>query len=252
MFFRAAKRLTEEQLRDMMASASEDSEEDPDFVESVGENNVKAGIRTPRRPAKREAPVSSDDELDPDDPDEPDPDNPHKSKTQRPGKSKGPSKRSTGRPMRQSSSWAPVVGVEPPTAPNPVEYKNWNRDVSVMEPARQSEGHKYYCCVRGCASANVSDKDGLWLFAMPDEEALMSSWDERLPINYERNRPLSPRVCFRHFDKADFVRRQQRLVGLQEKALPKRTEFPDSSSSVPVKRLDYTNNTGFAVKTEDP
>ncbi|KAL3178744.1 hypothetical protein MRX96_009424 [Rhipicephalus microplus] len=48
----------------------------------------------------------------------------------------------------------------------------------------------------------------------------MSLWDERLPIDYDRNRPQSPRVCFRHFEKADFVRRQQRLLGLREDAIP--------------------------------
>ncbi|KAH7978062.1 hypothetical protein HPB49_004350 [Dermacentor silvarum] len=59
-----------------------------------------------------------------------------------------------------------------------------------------------------------------------------SKWVERLPINYERNRPLSPRVGFRHFDKSDFGRRQQRLLGLREDAITLKIDLTNDTPHV--------------------
>lgn len=101
---------------------------------------------------------------------------------------------------------------------------NLQNGVPVVMPTsgpRQAQSeHEYYCCVRGCKSRDMTNKDGLWLFAMPNDPELRRIWEERLPINPERNRPKSPRVCFRHFDRDDYVRRQQRLAGLRQGALP--------------------------------
>ncbi|KAG0426497.1 hypothetical protein HPB47_026407 [Ixodes persulcatus] len=120
--------------------------------------------------------------------------------------------------------------------------------LTVCSPlCRAQSGEKsYYCCVRGCSSANVSDRDGLWLFEMPKEASIMSAWDNRLPLDYERNRPHSPRVCFRHFEKSDFVRRQQRLVGLREGALPNHPDIPDAVLRRSNPRLDFKD----AIKEE--
>ncbi|KAK8784922.1 hypothetical protein V5799_008717 [Amblyomma americanum] len=117
-----------------------------------------------------------------------------------------------------------MLSQTPPTINVDGVYTEWNEDTDIIEPARTLDDRSYYCCVEGCVSGTTSDKDGLWLFAMPEKEQLMSAWDERLPIDYERNRPLSPRICFRHFDKSNFVRRQQRLLGLKQDALPVKVE----------------------------
>lgn len=107
------------------------------------------------------------------------------------------------------------------STPVPVNLQDGVLVVVPTTSLRQSQRkHDYYCCVRGCKSRDTTDKDGLWLFALPEDPELRRVWDERLPINHERNRPQSPRVCFRHFDKDDYVRRQQRLAGLRQGALP--------------------------------
>lgn len=131
---------------------------------------------------------------------------------------------------RRISAWTAhnLPPSTPPMASLQSGYTEWNECTGIIQPARAPGEESYYCCVQGCVSSGISDKEGLWLFAMPEKEQLMSTWDERLPIDYERNRPLSPRICYRHFDKADFVRRQQRLVGLKQDALPLKTERPDS------------------------
>ncbi|KAL3204105.1 hypothetical protein MRX96_001087 [Rhipicephalus microplus] len=46
-------------------------------------------------------------------------------------------------------------------------------------------------------------------------------------IDYDRNRPQSPRVCFRHFEKADFMRRRQKLLGLRKDAIHLKVELRD-------------------------
>ncbi|XP_077531509.1 uncharacterized protein LOC144143572 isoform X2 [Haemaphysalis longicornis] len=132
----------------------------------------------------------------------------------------------------QTSSGTPPAQVVPSqVAPSqvaavrstPVTMNLWNGVPVVMpttSPRQSQSPHDYYCCVRGCKSRDTTDKDGLWLFALPEDPELHRVWDERLPINHERNRPQSPRVCFRHFDKDDYVRRQRRVAGLRQGALP--------------------------------
>ncbi|CAN8002258.1 unnamed protein product, partial [Ixodes hexagonus] len=257
------KKLTDEEIQQILGSDSEKSD-DPDFdLDVPDERTRKSRAFGAFLTKKSKSPNSSG--SDPDDPD--DLDDPRPRSSRRGSRAAGRSRRSSGRASRSSenekkrpssSSWAPVVNVPPPNpqldpepepspprpvAP-PVEYKAWDGNVAVIEPAPQSGEKCYYCCVRGCSSANVSDRDGLWLFEMPKEASIMSAWDNRLPLDYERNRPNSPRVCFRHFEKSDFVRRQQRLVGLREGALPNHPDIPDT---VPAprrwsnKRLDYTD-----------
>ncbi|CAN8023773.1 unnamed protein product [Ixodes persulcatus] len=58
------------------------------------------------------------------------------------------------------------------------------------------------------------------MFALPQEEKLAAAWRKAVPINLRRNRPLGPRVCFQHFNTADFVRRRLRLAGLAPTAVP--------------------------------
>lgn len=127
----------------------------------------------------------------------------------------------------QPSSGAPPAQVVPlaaaVTGSSPVPINSQDK-VPVIVPTvsiRQTPGeHDYYCCVRNCMSRDITNRDGLWLFALPDDPELLRIWNERLPIDHERNRPRSPRVCFRHFEKDDYVRRQQRLTGLRQGALP--------------------------------
>uniref|UniRef100_G3MM21 THAP-type domain-containing protein n=1 Tax=Amblyomma maculatum TaxID=34609 RepID=G3MM21_AMBMU len=135
-----------------------------------------------------------------------------------------------GNPRSISPYLAPhnVPSPTPPIAAIKDGYSVWDKDTAVIQPIQTSGRENYYCCVEGCSSGDTSDKQGLWLFAMPENEQHMSAWDERLPINYERNRPRSPRICYRHFEKAQFVRRQQRLIGLKRDALPIKTERPES------------------------
>uniref|UniRef100_A0A131YZ58 THAP domain containing protein n=1 Tax=Rhipicephalus appendiculatus TaxID=34631 RepID=A0A131YZ58_RHIAP len=218
-----ARRLTEEQLQAMMNSDSEVSDNDPDFQEET----IPKGRRSVQHPqSSQDSSPSSEDVDDPDGPP------PRKKAVKVKGepvnkkkKTTAPGEKAKGGPKR-SSSWAPVHDVPPPIE-NPHLYSSWSNDSKVVEPSKKADDKTYYCCVRECESGDTSDKEGLWLFAMPENEELMSLWDERLPIDYERNRPLSPRVCFRHFEKADFVRRQQRLLGLREDAIPLKVELDD-------------------------
>ncbi|XP_064478951.1 uncharacterized protein LOC135392181 isoform X2 [Ornithodoros turicata] len=131
----------------------------------------------------------------------------------------------------------PKVESVPPTfpvsAPSPQVLDSEYRPVAVVKPSvtptktqatpstTDAKENSYRCCVKSCVSGNLSDKDGLWLFPLPKSEDTLHAWEEHLQIDKEHNSPLSPRVCFRHFDKADFIRKQQRFVGLCEGAVPK-------------------------------
>lgn len=123
-----------------------------------------------------------------------------------------------------SSSGAPEQVAASPTTANglsqaPVVYQP---GFPVVEPVRRPPGEfEYFCCVRGCESRDTSNKEGLWLFSLPEEPEAKRIWEERLRIDHHRNRPKSPRVCFRHFDRDDYVGRRQRLTGLRQGALPK-------------------------------
>uniref|UniRef100_A0A224YH22 THAP domain-containing protein n=1 Tax=Rhipicephalus zambeziensis TaxID=60191 RepID=A0A224YH22_9ACAR len=93
-------------------------------------------------------------------------------------------------------------------------------DANITQHTPTTHGARYICCVKNCASRGLSNLDGLWLFPLPQDEPTRQLWLEQVPIDLEGNRPASPRVCFRHFDSSKFVRRQQRLLGLQKGAIP--------------------------------
>lgn len=93
----------------------------------------------------------------------------------------------------------------------------------VRQPMIKEKGSPYKCSVQGCPSSGDKCFIGLWLFALPSAESsasMHSAWLNGVPIDPEINRPRSPRVCFQHFVKEDFVSTKKRLVGLSEKAVP--------------------------------
>ncbi|KAG0425695.1 hypothetical protein HPB47_027155 [Ixodes persulcatus] len=92
-------------------------------------------------------------------------------------------------------------------------------DVKAVKPVPCEPGKNYHCCVRDCGTSTDNNL-GVWMFALPQEEKLAAAWRKAVPINLRRNRPLSPRVCFQHFNTADFVRRRLRLAGLAPTAVP--------------------------------
>ncbi|KAM7297936.1 uncharacterized protein LOC8026831 [Ixodes scapularis] len=253
------KKLSDEEIQQILGSDSENSD-DPDFDLDNSNGRTRKGSSFGAFLTKKtKSSAASSDSEDPDDPDDPDMPRSSRRGSRRHPRRSGRARRSSGENEKRkpsSSSWAPVVNVPPPNpqpdpsppraAAPPVEYKTWDGTVAVIEPSAQSGEKSYYCCVRGCSSANVSDRDGLWLFEMPKEASIMSAWDNRLPLDYERNRPHSPRVCFRHFEKSDFVRRQQRLVGLREGALPNHPDIPDAVLRRSNPRLDFKD----AIKEE--
>nr|XP_050027096.1 serine-rich adhesin for platelets-like isoform X1 [Dermacentor andersoni] len=110
-----------------------------------------------------------------------------------------------------------------PTDGNVKAFPVLQLDRPVRLPLVKEEGSPYKCSVRGCPSSTGQCFIGLWLFALPSEETsaqLRSAWLENVPIDPEINRPRSPRVCFQHFAKDDFVSNKNRLMGLNAKAVP--------------------------------
>lgn len=91
----------------------------------------------------------------------------------------------------------------------------------IRVPQIKREGSSYMCCVRGCSAAGPEPFTGIWLFALPADEDLRLAWYERVPVDPDVNRPLSPRLCFQHFDEEDFVVVKDRPRGLAEDAVPK-------------------------------
>lgn len=134
-------------------------------------------------------------------------------------------------------------------------------DRPVRLPLVKEEGSPYNCSVRGCPSSTGQCFIGLWLFALPSEESsapLRSAWLKNVPIDPEINRPRSPRVCFQHFAKDDFVTNKNRLVGLNEKAvpsvgIPKQAIRPGTSYNFLVNKLrayaEPTSNIGSKSKS---
>ncbi|XP_049511671.1 uncharacterized protein LOC119464985 isoform X4 [Dermacentor silvarum] len=98
------------------------------------------------------------------------------------------------------------------------------KQVPYRKPDCKTTNSQYKCSVTGCPHANFMDCVGLWLFPIPDkkeEASLHSAWLQSVPVDFNVNRPLSPRVCFKHFDvEKDFVSFCKRLVGLQSWAVP--------------------------------
>lgn len=93
----------------------------------------------------------------------------------------------------------------------------------VRQPMIKEKDSPYKCSVQGCPSSGDKCFIGLWLFALPSAESsapMHSAWLNSVPIDPEINRPRSPRICFQHFVKEDFVSTKKRLVGLSENAVP--------------------------------
>lgn len=93
------------------------------------------------------------------------------------------------------------------------------------------------CSVLGCPSNENDTTRGLWLFALPCQQAepsLRAAWMERVPIDLEANGPHGPYVCFRHFATNDVIYRGHRPIGISDGVTP--------SVPVPAKEnveLDY-------------
>ncbi|XP_054934059.1 uncharacterized protein [Dermacentor andersoni] len=92
------------------------------------------------------------------------------------------------------------------------------------KPITKRKNSQYKCSVTGCPHTRDEGLVGFWLFPIPDkqdEPSLHSAWLQSMPVDFSINRPLSPRVCFKHFDQQkDFVLASKRLVGLKPNAVP--------------------------------
>ncbi|XP_037522729.1 uncharacterized protein LOC119399909 [Rhipicephalus sanguineus] len=127
-------------------------------------------------------------------------------------------------------------------------------DANITQHTPTTHGARYICCVKNCASRGLSNLDGLWLFPLPQDEPTRQLWVEQVPIDFEGNRPASPRVCFRHFDSSKFVRRQQRLLGLQKGAVPSSNTGVTQPCAKSNKSKNYITKSvpGTPVKTVVP
>lgn len=165
-----------------------------------------------------------------------------------------------------SSNTAPLVKKadvmqSEPAKRNVKAISIFQHDRPVRLPVVKEEGSPYNCSVRGCPSSTGQCFIGLWLFALPSEESsapLRAAWLKNVPIDPEINRPRSPRVCFQHFAKDDFVTNKNRLVGLDEKAvpsvgIPKQAIIPGTSYNFLVNKLrayaEPTSNVGSKSKS---
>lgn len=94
---------------------------------------------------------------------------------------------------------------------------------ALRQPVIKRAGTSYKCSVSQCPLSKHECSVGLWLFALPCETTdskMRTAWETSIEIDPTINHPLSPRVCYRHFAKSDFVMRKQRLMGLEEDAVP--------------------------------
>ncbi|XP_075558240.1 uncharacterized protein LOC142590209 [Dermacentor variabilis] len=133
-----------------------------------------------------------------------------------------PSRRSTRKP---AETLAPrkdsALDDEADTGDKNVTWNSCLRPPRLMRvPQLKKEGSSYRCCVWGCRAAGDEPFTGIWLFALPANQALKSAWFKSVPIDPEINRPLSPRLCFQHFKKEDFIVFKDRPIGLAEDAVP--------------------------------
>uniref|UniRef100_A0A224YLJ9 Cell surface glycoprotein n=1 Tax=Rhipicephalus zambeziensis TaxID=60191 RepID=A0A224YLJ9_9ACAR len=99
------------------------------------------------------------------------------------------------------------------------------------KPDSKMRNSAYKCSVTGCPHGNDEQSPtGLWLFTLPDETneaSLRSEWLQHVPIDNNVNRPLSPRVCFKHFDaRKHFVSAKHRILGLKLDAVPNKLLQP--------------------------
>ncbi|KAL1469587.1 hypothetical protein MTO96_024917 [Rhipicephalus appendiculatus] len=214
-----ARRLSPEAISGILDDLSDsmDDPDDPDFMVGSDEHHHKT-VRTPTKRARRlssgSSSTSNDSEL-----------------------VAQPPKRPIA-PLRQvttPSSGTIITVVKPGFSVL--------EDANITQHTPTTHGARYICCVKNCASRGLSNLDGLWLFPLPQDEPTRQLWVEQVPIDLEGNRPASPRVCFRHFDSSKFVRRQQRLLGLQKGAIP--------SSNIGVTQPSTKSNTSknYITKT---
>ncbi|XP_049511942.1 uncharacterized protein LOC119463412 isoform X5 [Dermacentor silvarum] len=119
------------------------------------------------------------------------------------------------------------------------------------KPDGKTRNRQYKCSVKGCPHTS-NDHIGFWLFSLPDEEdeaSLHSAWLQSVPIDLDINRPLSPRVCFKHFDvKKDFVSVCKRMVGLKPTAVPSKVprkghQSQSMTAAEATQKLEFTIDT---------
>uniref|UniRef100_A0A224YCW1 Micronuclear linker histone polyprotein n=1 Tax=Rhipicephalus zambeziensis TaxID=60191 RepID=A0A224YCW1_9ACAR len=130
----------------------------------------------------------------------------------------------------------------------------FQRDKTVRQPMVKEKDSPYKCSVQGCPSSTDKCFVGLWLFALPSEKSsalLRSAWLNSLPIDEEVNRPQSPRVCFQHFGKDDFVSIKNRLVGLYEEAVPS-VRIPTQTNPQMKGRSFHENPPNVSIGTGVP
>ncbi|KAH8032975.1 hypothetical protein HPB51_004656 [Rhipicephalus microplus] len=132
-----------------------------------------------------------------------------------------PSRRSRRIAMAGTSSGRPEVEEAPLIEKKVEKFGGRANDKNLcMVPGVKRKGSLYKCCVSGCRASGRETFNGIWLFSLPAEEALESSWREKLPIDPEINRPRCPRVCFQHFRDEDFIVIKRRPRGVAEDAVP--------------------------------
>ncbi|XP_037523697.1 uncharacterized protein LOC119400865 [Rhipicephalus sanguineus] len=141
-----------------------------------------------------------------------------------------PSRRSARKTVTGASSTRPKLEKAPSSPNEEFESRADDENLKMVDksqppiwmrvPQVKGEGSFYKCCVWGCRAAGPEPFTGIWLFSLPADEALRSTWCENLPVDPEINRPLSPRVCFQHFDEEDFVVVRGRPRGIAEDAVP--------------------------------
>lgn len=196
---KCVRRLSQEAISGMLDDLSDsmDDPDDPDFMVEPDSHHNKVQ-RTPnkrlRRPSSGSSSTSNDSDL-----------------SAKPPKKAAVPLKQVGKPCSGT-----IITVVKPGF-------NLMEDANITQHTPTTHGARYICCVRNCASRGLSNLDGLWLFPLPQDDETRRLWTEEVPIDLEGNRPASPRVCFRHFESSKFVRRQQRLLGLQKGAVPSAT-----------------------------
>lgn len=194
---KCARRLSQEAISGILddLSDSADDPDDPDFIVDSDSHHSRTA-RSPTKRARHPSTGSSSTSTDSDHP------------SAQPANNPAP----VPSPAPRPSAGTIITTVRPGFAA--VE------DGNITQHTATTHGTRYICSVKHCGSKGLSNLDGLWLFPLPPDKETRSLWFNELPIDVELNRPASPRVCFRHFDSSMFVRRQQRLLGLQKGAVP--------------------------------
>lgn len=198
------RRLTAEAIG-LLDDPSDSDPDDPDFMLGSDEHHHKTG----RTPTKRARHVSSG--------------------------SSSTSNESESVPHPPKKAAAPVEQASTPSSGTIITVVKPGftvlEDANITPHTPTNHGARYICCVKNCSSRGLSNLDGLWLFPVPQDEPTRKLWLEEISVDLDGNRPASPRVCFRHFHGDLFVRRQQRLLGLQKGALPSKNPQSTSKSN---------------------